>query len=194
MEAYDFYDVDDLSGDENQLPRVENNEIRQDFDEVFGDLENEDLPDENVDYDLDAEEVYRTPLAPPSYGRGFTTKDSAWAFLDFWTGKRGYGMRTRTAGKRNKHGDITAYYLECDRSDSRNHYSSTVSLKRKRKKGSQAYNCPFIMTLKVNKESGFWCIETTNNEHNHQPSSSMMSHPSIRRRYRIREARELIIE
>jgi hypothetical protein len=109
-------------------------------------------------------------------------------FLNSWTCKRGYGLRTRTSPK-DIDGEVKARYYVCDKAPSR----STYEPKGLRDKPSIAGTCKFKCNVSRNDES-IWVVRTTYGTHDHRPSVGEFQHPGLRRRLRrdgfMKELRE----
>ncbi|KAK5456914.1 hypothetical protein LTS15_004694 [Exophiala xenobiotica] len=153
------------------------------FDDYFDDFDGKGFDPDADDYEdaLADEEYFQQPFSiPPS--RKFPSFRRVWKFLDDWTGPRGYALRIRSNGAKNKQGIITYYRLECDRASRKWNGDSKYILGQRRtktNKGSRGIDCPFKIKVRRDDE-GWWAIDPDSvqgHDHGgHYPTSMSFRH------------------
>lgn len=109
----------------------------------------------------------------------FDTLDDARRIIDEFTGPHGYALTINRSVK--KKGELVRVYLQCDRGGE---YVDRQTIRRRNRTTRQTC-CPFSAVLSnIKTLNSNWHLRIRNPNHNHEPSSSLQSHPSLRARAR----------
>ena len=104
-------------------------------------------------------------LEPPN--RSFETQDEAIQFLRDW------GRDQRSI--KDRHGIVYKVNLRCDKGRK---FTSTAT---KRDTSTRMTECPFQATVKKLQQDVEWTVTCDRPEHNHEPSDTPATHPSLRK-------------
>jgi MULE transposase domain len=117
------------------------------------------------------------PLEPPPEGI-FATLDELVTQANAHAGHEGYAI-VKQRSKKGKDGEDRRVYLACDRGGI--YRERGVSFERRQRLVStRKTNCPFSATATLNTD--VWILEVRIAVHNHEPSTSLLSHPAHRKR------------
>ena len=112
-------------------------------------------------------------LAPMPPGE-FHNREELMASCKDWAAHQGFAVviaRSR----------FNRLWIKCDRGGTYENRRNLMPDQRKRKRGdSRLLGCPFRMIASCKKD-GVWKVETTNADHNHDPSNDLSAHPTLRR-------------
>jgi hypothetical protein len=110
--------------------------------------------------------------APPN--QSFDTQNEAIQFLRDWGRDHGFGVAIKRSIK-DRHGIVYKVNLRCDKGRK---FTSTAT---KKESSTRMTECPFQATVKKLQQDDEWTVTCDRPEHNHEPSDTPATHPSLRK-------------